>query len=100
MLSILRFFFLWIGFAYAVDAVYTTPTEVARQRKISPERVLMKNLTSSVYNFEKLRQEDFLYVDKTEYIWNLITPAGRSYFLSRPRRFGKILDTIHLESNL
>ena len=51
----------------------------------------MKNLTSSVYSFEKLRTEDYLYVDKTEFIWNLINPAGESYFLSRPRRFGKSL---------
>ena len=51
----------------------------------------MKDLTSSVYNFEKLRQNDYLYVDKTEYIWKLIHPAGESYFLSRPRRFGKSL---------
>ena len=51
----------------------------------------MKNLTSSVYSFENLIQGDFLYVDKTEYIWQLIKPAGESYFLSRPRRFGKSL---------
>ncbi|MBR4665645.1 MAG: AAA family ATPase [Lentisphaeria bacterium] len=51
----------------------------------------MKNLTSSVYSFEKLRKEGYLYVDKTEFIWNLINPAGESYFLSRPRRFGKSL---------
>ena len=51
----------------------------------------MKNLTSSVYNFEKLRTEGYLYIDKTEFIWNLINPAGESYFLSRPRRFGKSL---------
>ena len=51
----------------------------------------MKSLTSSVYSFEKLRNEGYLYVDKTEFIWNLINPAGESYFLSRPRRFGKSL---------
>ena len=51
----------------------------------------MKDLTSSVYSFEKLRNEGYLYVDKTEFIWNLINPAGESYFLSRPRRFGKSL---------
>ena len=51
----------------------------------------MKKLTSSVYSFEKLRNEGYLYVDKTEFIWNLINPAGESYFLSRPRRFGKSL---------
>ena len=51
----------------------------------------MKNITSSVYSFEKLRNEGYLYVDKTEFIWKLINPAGESYFLSRPRRFGKSL---------
>ena len=51
----------------------------------------MKNITSSVYSFEDLIQGDFLYVDKTEYIWQLIRPAKEMYFLSRPRRFGKSL---------
>ena len=58
----------------------------------------MKDITSSVYNFEKLRQEGYLYVDKTEYIWNLINPAGESYFLSRPRRFGKSLTVSTLKA--
>ena len=51
----------------------------------------MKDLTSSVYSFEDLIQGNFLYVDKTEYIWQLIRPAKAMYFLSRPRRFGKSL---------
>ncbi|MBQ9787739.1 MAG: AAA family ATPase, partial [Lentisphaeria bacterium] len=58
----------------------------------------MKDITSSVYSFEKLRQGDYLYVDKTEYIWNLINPAGESYFLSRPRRFGKSLTVSTLKA--
>ncbi len=60
--------------------------------------MIMKDITSSVYNFEKLRQEGYLYVDKTEYIWNLINPAGESYFLSRPRRFGKSLTVSTLKA--
>ena len=36
-------------------------------------------------------QGNFLYVDKTEYIWQLIRPSRAGYFLSRPRRFGKSL---------
>ena len=51
----------------------------------------MKDLTSYVYSFEELIQGDFLYVDKTEYIWQLIRPSSAGYFLSRPRRFGKSL---------
>ena len=51
----------------------------------------MKDLTTSIYNFEDLIQGNFLYVDKTEYIWQLIRPAKGMYFLSRPRCFGKSL---------
>lgn len=51
----------------------------------------MKDLTSSVYTFEDLIKGNYLYVDKTEYIWNLVRPYKGLYFLSRPRRFGKSL---------
>ena len=51
----------------------------------------MKDLTSYVYSFEEMIQGNFLYVDKTEYIWNMIRPRSAGYFLSRPRRFGKSL---------
>ena len=43
-----------------------------------------------IETFEKIRLNDFVYVDKTEYIHNLVTKSG-FYFLSRPRRFGKSL---------
>ena len=51
----------------------------------------MKDLTSYVYNFEEMIRGNFLYVDKTEYIWQMIRPSSAGYFLSRPRRFGKSL---------
>ena len=41
-----------------------------------------------IQQFEKLREEDWIYVDKTEHIYNLVQ-GGTCYFLSRPRRFGK-----------
>lgn len=40
--------------------------------------------------FEKIRTDNFLYIDKTEYIYNLVH-NNVPYFLSRPRRFGKSL---------
>lgn len=43
-----------------------------------------------IQNFEKIRTEDFLYVDKTAEIYKL-AKEGRYYFMSRPRRFGKSL---------
>ena len=51
----------------------------------------MKKITSSIYSFEQLINTEFLYVDKTEYIWKLIEAAPAMYFMSRPRRFGKSL---------
>ena len=43
-----------------------------------------------VQNFEKLRKNGYLYIDKTELIYQLVR-RGTYYFLSRPRRFGKSL---------
>jgi Predicted AAA-ATPase/PD-(D/E)XK nuclease superfamily len=46
--------------------------------------------------FAKVRDGNSLYIDKTEYIYNLSILNNAAYFLSRPRRFGKslTLDTI------
>ncbi len=43
-----------------------------------------------IQNFEKLRNDGYVYVDKTAHIHRL-TSTGSYYFLSRPRRFGKSL---------
>ncbi|MDM8519163.1 ATP-binding protein [Anaerolineales bacterium HSG6] len=51
----------------------------------------MKELPIGVYTFENLITGNMLYIDKTEYIYNLVKPAQGVYFLSRPRRFGKSL---------
>ena len=58
----------------------------------------MKDITSSIYSFENLIEGNFLYVDKTEYIWQLIRPSSAGYFLSRPRRFGKSLTVSTLKA--
>ncbi len=51
----------------------------------------MKKLTSSIYDFETLIEKGYLYVDKTEFLWKLVQNYGETYFLARPRRFGKSL---------
>ena len=51
----------------------------------------MKDLNTGISVFEDMIRGNFLYVDKTEYVWQLIRPAKEFYFLSRPRRFGKSL---------
>ena len=50
----------------------------------------LRKLPIGIQSFEILRKDDYLYVDKTEFIYKLAT-EGRQYFLSRPRRFGKSL---------
>ena len=44
-----------------------------------------------IQTFQKLREEGYLYVDKTEYVYNLTHGSSSYIFLSRPRRFGKSL---------
>ena len=51
---------------------------------------MAKKLPLGIQGFEKLRTQDFLYVDKTEYIYRLVH-NNVPCFLSRPRRFGKSL---------
>ena len=50
----------------------------------------LKRLPVGIQTFEKIRGNDMLYIDKTEYIWNMIH-LSNYIFLSRPRRFGKSL---------
>ena len=50
-----------------------------------------------IQNFESLRKDGYLYVDKTALIYQL-AKRGRYYFLSRPRRFGKSLLISKLEA--
>ena len=50
-----------------------------------------------IQNFENLRREGYVYVDKTALLWKIIT-EGKYYFLSRPRRFGKSLLISTLEA--
>ncbi len=50
-----------------------------------------KRLPLNVQTFEKMIRADYLYVDKTEHIFRLITQEGSYVFLSRPRLFGKSL---------
>lgn len=51
---------------------------------------LLRKLPIGIQTFEKLRKENYLYVDKTALVWR-IANTGKPYFLSRPRRFGKSL---------
>ena len=50
-----------------------------------------------IQSFEQLREDGYVYVDKTDLVYKLVT-TGKIYFLSRPRRFGKSLLISTLEN--
>ncbi|MCI5125825.1 MAG: hypothetical protein D3925_15480 [Candidatus Electrothrix sp. AR5] len=50
----------------------------------------MKKLGLGIQALSEFKDNNFIYVDKTEHIHRLID-NGKYYFLSRPRRFGKSL---------
>ena len=50
----------------------------------------LRKLPIGIQDFEYLRKDNCLYVDKTQYIYQLMQ-HGKPYFLGRPRRFGKSL---------
>ena len=56
-----------------------------------------QKLPIGIQSFEKLRTEEYLYIDKTARIYEMVS-GGCYYFLSRPRRFGKSLLLNTLES--
>ncbi|AIN93449.1 ATP-binding protein [Treponema putidum] len=51
---------------------------------------LSRKIPIGIQSFEKMRNDRYLYVDKTKYVYNLVRTSS-PYFLSRPRRFGKSL---------
>ena len=59
--------------------------------------VTMRKYPIGIQTFSRIIREGFLYVDKTDLIWNL-AHYSTFIFMSRPRRFGKSLLTSTLES--
>lgn len=49
-----------------------------------------RKLPTGIQDFERIIREGYVYVDKSDYVYRLAR-SGLSYFLSRPRRFGKSL---------
>lgn len=49
----------------------------------------LKRCPIGIQAFEKVIEGNYLYIDKTEYIYQMANGASKYCFLSRPRRFGK-----------
>ena len=50
----------------------------------------MKNLPIGIQTFERMRTDNYIYVDKTKFVYD-VAQSSECFFLSRPRRFGKSL---------
>lgn len=59
---------------------------------------MRKKLSTSVYTFRTIIEENGMYVDKTRDIFRMVSRMDGQFFLSRPRRFGKSLTLSTLES--
>lgn len=55
-----------------------------------------RKLPVGIQSFSKIREGRFLYVDKTDVVWDLVNNGKQYNYLSRPRRFGKsvLVDTL------
>lgn len=58
---------------------------------------MAKPIQATTYTFRKIVEGGFLYVDKTRYLYELVRPPSGTYFIARPRRFGKSLTVSTLE---
>lgn len=52
---------------------------------------MAKPIQATTYTFRKIIEGGFLYVDKTRYLYDLVRHPSGTYFIARPRRFGKSL---------
>lgn len=60
------------------------------------EEMSERRLPVGIQSFNEIRKKDYLYVDKTNLVWNLANRGNKYNYLSRPRRFGKsvLVDTL------
>ena len=61
------------------------------------EQPVLKFYPIGIQTFSELRTKNYVYIDKTEYVYRMTHSAGKYMFLSRPRRFGKslLVSTLH-----
>ena len=69
---------------------------IGKQRLEIMVEINDRKLPVGIQSFEKIRKDGYLYVDKTDIIWQLANRNKTYNYLSRPRRFGKsvLVDTL------
>ncbi|MBO4906813.1 MAG: AAA family ATPase [Bacteroidaceae bacterium] len=63
---------------------------------MNTEETKRRGYAVGVQTFDWIRERGSVYIDKTEYIWKMVSTDAVNFFLSRPRRFGKslLVDTL------
>lgn len=66
------------------------------EKTVSMANISSRKLPVGIQSFKKMREEKFLYVDKSDIVWQLANNGAQYNYLSRPRRFGKsvLVDTL------
>ena len=61
-------------------------------------KINRRRLPAGIQSFNKIRKGNYLYVDKTDIVWNLVNNGDQFNYMSRPRRFGKsvLVDTLQM----
>ena len=56
-----------------------------------------RKLPVGIQSFNVIRKQNYVYVDKSDIVWELVNNGDKYNYLSRPRRFGKslLVDTLH-----
>ena len=72
------------------------PSAAGQQKKMTQTEEKRRGYAVGVQMFDWMRERGSMYVDKTEYIWKMVSTDAINFFLSRPRRFGKslLVDTL------
>ena len=86
-----------LEFFHTLKKIGGKRSKLAPKNKFLGGKKRVQYLPIGIQSFEKIRLNNYLYVDKTKQILQLIQ-SGECYFLSRPRRFGKSLTLSTLEA--
>ena len=79
---------------FAESFRYRNLIDVSCRKPTTMHRIMAKKANKypvGIQTFREIREENYLYVDKTQYIVDFMTNGMKYVFLSRPRRFGKSL---------
>lgn len=75
-----------------ISVKWNRVTDTVKGRKGRENMAIGKKLPIGIENFSKLLKEDFYYVDKTNFIKDLLANWSEVTLFTRPRRFGKTLN--------